>query len=154
MSSQMAESEAKKDVYEKTKVVEVEGLEPTNSEEGSFTDCCRCRLATLPFVGKAGLEPTTFCVSGRCSNQLSYFPKTRLFSRTIEAITFLNGISKNIVKQGGLEPPTSSSSQPRRSVRLSYCLCARYATEAFHNDSVPQTRLKQSFNLKTKPQIN
>ena len=48
--------------------------------------------------GPVGLEPTTLCLRGRCSNQLSYGP---------------------VVPAEGFEPPTFAS-EARRSNPLSY----------------------------------
>ena len=45
-------------------------------------------------AGTTGLEPATFCVTGRRSNQLSYAPKNQFYIKTVDDV--------------GLEPTTPS----------------------------------------------
>jgi hypothetical protein len=44
----------------------------------------RLRKRVLKLAGWTGLEPATFCVTGRRSNQLSYHPGNRERRRTLE----------------------------------------------------------------------
>ncbi len=37
-------------------------------------------MAIFIYVSRVGLEPTTLCLRGRCSNQLSYRPVCLIFS--------------------------------------------------------------------------
>ena len=43
-------------------------------------DCARSYLSQYQLVGGIGLEHTTFAMSTRCSNQLSYPPKRRNYT--------------------------------------------------------------------------
>jgi hypothetical protein len=56
------------------------GLSGLESESLVFQTSAITDLSYNPiFVGRMGLEPTAFCVSGRCSKPLSYLPVSKNF---------------------------------------------------------------------------
>ena len=85
----------------------------TRTDDLLFTRQLLYQLSYKGEAGLMGLEPTTSCVTGRCSNQLSYNPKVRM---------------------RGLEPPWIAPLEPKPSAYTNSATSAWRGRLFLHTD--------------------